>query len=894
VGGLLIRAAAVLALAFAFGAAPASAATLTELAGVQGQILDASPAKVLYWQDHDSHGPLKIRDVATGTDVTVPVPAGREVGTGFAALIDGGAMYTSFLEGGDVLSAHMEEWRNGVLTDLGFVNSTNSLMVAGNYAIWNTDPNNGPGGHELIRRELTTGTNVTVATDAINNGSVVLASGDVYYMQASLARIYKWHAGVSTQVTHGSAGETSTFPLTTGSNVAFLRTNQQQATSVFFSDGTSDSLLPGSGNPAGMTNPGRDYAVAGDWIAYTRANQTEVWTRGPAGSLAKVSTGGAAAIFASILGIIPTGQVMYDRETAGGEGTFLGVPGAHPFPVGGSEPKAFWSAGHWYIVRSSSLLRLEIGTAITTRPPPATQAHTADFALASTEPNPTFTCTLDDAAEPCDDDNHLTGLAEGPHTFVARTTAPATDHTGDTANWIVDTTPPDSFSLSTPAAAAALSNQTPELSWQAANDSGGGIASYEVAIDDQPAVSTGSATTTFTASSALADGPHSWQVRAIDAAGNTRDSETRSFTVDTEPPSAPDPGNPTDDEAVPAARPTFNWSPASDDGSGIAGYDVEIDGASARVGSEATSFTPSADLGDGEHNWRIVAVDAAGNSHGLPMIRFRVDTRPPVAVIAANPNPVLAGQSVHFDATSSTPAAAALTHFEWDLDGNASFETDTGSLAGADMSYETTGDRDVQVRVTDSAGRSATAFVPLSVTPAPLPGPPGVSINDAALVTRDAHVTLTLRWPHFATQMLVSNDGGFAGARPRPVSPELPWRLASTGPERLPKTVYVRFIGGLAGNEPYQDDIVLDETPPRIELATVKRRARGRYAIGVHASDRTSGLSAIQVATGHGATGPLLPYARRFVVASRRSPAKVRVIDRAGNRSKWTRLSIRR
>ena len=49
--------------------------------------------------------------------------------------------------------------------------------------------------------------------------------------------------------------------------------------------------------------------------------------------------------------------------------------------------------------------------------------------------------------------------------------------------------------------------------------------------------------------------------------------------------------------------------------------------------------------------------------------------------------------------------------------------------------------------------------------------------------------------PAAATGLLISNDGGFAGALPMPIAKEVPWRLDSSGPERLPKTVYLRYTG---------------------------------------------------------------------------------------------------
>jgi hypothetical protein len=122
-------------------------------------------------------------------------------------------------------------------------------------------------------------------------------------------------------------------------------------------------------------------------------------------------------------------------------------------------------------------------------------------------------------------------------------------------------------------------------------------------------------------------------------------------------------------------------------------------------------------------------------------------------------------------------------------------------------------------------------------------GPVGVSINSAALYTRSPDVTLSVVWPEGADTVLVSNDGGFAAAKAFPVADKISWTLDSSGLERLPKTVCVRFMcttpdvvglplassstGQLAtttcsgSSSSYTDDIILDQTPPVVTPPTV-------------------------------------------------------------------------
>ena len=57
--------------------------------------------------------------------------------------------------------AKLYESRDGALLDLGGANSNGSLRVKGDYAIWSNNAN-------LYRRDLTTGTTITVHTNAGN------------------------------------------------------------------------------------------------------------------------------------------------------------------------------------------------------------------------------------------------------------------------------------------------------------------------------------------------------------------------------------------------------------------------------------------------------------------------------------------------------------------------------------------------------------------------------------------------------------------------------------------------------------------------------------------------------------------------------------------------------
>jgi hypothetical protein len=172
------------------------------------------------------------------------------------------------------------------------------------------------------------------------------------------------------------------------------------------------------------------------------------------------------------------------------------------------------------------------------------------------------------------------------------------------------------------------------------------------------------------------------------------------------------------------------------------------------------------------------------------------------------------------------------------------------------------------------------------------PGPVGISINAGDQFTNDPKVTLRVVWPKLARTMFVSNDGGFAHAETTPVSREVPWHLDSSGPERLPKTVYARFEGGASGPETYQDDIILDETAPElVEVAVATESSRLVTAktlkLRIKASDATSGVEEMQITSRKSKPGKWKAFKERVSFGG--SKAYVRVRDAAGNASRWKR-----
>jgi hypothetical protein len=207
----------------------------------------------------------------------------------------------------------------------------------------------------------------------------------------------------------------------------------------------------------------------------------------------------------------------------------------------------------------------------------------------------------------------------------------------------------------------------------------------------------------------------------------------------------------------------------------------------------------------------------------------------------------------------------------------------------------------VHLRVTDGLGKQATAEQQLRVT-VPTSGQNllGVSINNGAQYTRSPDVTLTVKPPATANAFIVSNDGGFFSPTTFPAAPTVKWELDSSGPERLPKTVYLRFMLGPIISDNFTDDIILDEIPPVVQQAALvpprlpTRAARAAalksYTVNVKAKDSNSGVGKLQITANKKKPGKLLAYKTKRSVKLAAKPKFLRAQDKAGNFSAWKQL----
>jgi hypothetical protein len=159
-------------------------------------------------------------------------------------------------------------------------------------------------------------------------------------------------------------------------------------------------------------------------------------------------------------------------------------------------------------------------TVINTGPPAVTGDSSPSFAFSASESGSSFECRVDDGAfEACTTPLTLAPLADGPHEFEVRAIdlAGHTDQSAASRRFTVDTVAPDTTITAGPSGATESSTPTFEFSSSEADPT------FQCSIDDGAF----EACTTPMTLAPLADGPHEFEVRARDVAGNVDASPAR-------------------------------------------------------------------------------------------------------------------------------------------------------------------------------------------------------------------------------------------------------------------------------------------------------------------------------------------------------------------------------
>jgi hypothetical protein len=193
-----------------------------------------------------------------------------------------------------------------------------------------------------------------------------------------------------------------------------------------------------------------------------------------------------------------------------------------------------------------------------------------------------------------------------------------------------DSTAPETQIDSGPAAGSTTGDSTPTFGLLATE----GGSTFQCRIDGASFAACSGPGATHTPG-ALADGQHTFEVRAVDVASNVDATPaSRTFTVDATAPDTQIDSGPAANSTIADSTPSFGFSANEADSS----FDCRVDGAAfAACSGPGSAHTPAA-LGNGQHTLEVRATDAVGNVEATPAGRtFTVDADAPETTIDKAP-----------------------------------------------------------------------------------------------------------------------------------------------------------------------------------------------------------------------------------------------------------------
>lgn len=326
--------------------------------------------------------------------------------------------------------------------------------------------------------------------------------------------------------------------------------------------------------------------------------------------------------------------------------------------------------------------------------PAAISKNTTDsFSFAAAGSVASYECSLDNAAfSTCTSPQNLSSLTAGSRNFRVRSVDSGGVRSSITSySWVIDVTAPTLSISSSPSSMTNLSSANLIFS---GTDVGSAIAGYECALDGGAFAACSSPK----AYSSLSSGSHTFQVRAIDSAGNVSSISPASWTVDTVLPTVTISSNP--NAATNATTANFVFAGSDTGGSGIASYQCSLDNAAF-----ATCTSPKAYSGltAGSHNFQVKAIDAATNVSVAQSYTWIVDVTVPTLAISNSPSAMTNSTDASFTLLG-TDTGSGIASYQCSMDGAAfaactSPKSFTGLASGA---------HSFQAKAFDTAGNTST------------------------------------------------------------------------------------------------------------------------------------------------------------------------------------------
>jgi Bacterial Ig-like domain len=275
---------------------------------------------------------------------------------------------------------------------------------------------------------------------------------------------------------------------------------------------------------------------------------------------------------------------------------------------------------------------------LTTAPPDPSSDPSPTFAFSASEAVRGFQCAVDSGAfADCSSPTTLSALSDGQHSFSVR----ATDLAGNPGSsvpyiWTVDTAAPPQPSIDEKPLSP--SNDNPAVF--AFSDAENGVR-FECKLD--AAAFAGCLSPT---GYSVANGAHTFQVRALDAAGNVSSAASYTWTEDKTAPAIVLTTTPSNPSADPS--PAFAFSASEP----VTGFQCKVDTGAFAACSSPTTLSA---LSDGQHTFTVDATDLAGNTGSSAPYTWTIDTVNPVITLLSKPPSLTNATTASFSFTSSKP-----------------------------------------------------------------------------------------------------------------------------------------------------------------------------------------------------------------------------------------------
>ncbi len=260
---------------------------------------------------------------------------------------------------------------------------------------------------------------------------------------------------------------------------------------------------------------------------------------------------------------------------------------------------------------------------------------------------------------------------------------------------------------------SALSGTAIAFNASASSDSDGTVTKYEWDLDGNGSYETNTGAVATTSKTFATPGNRTIGLRITDNNGATATS-SQAVSIQNRAPTASFTASPA--TALSGVAIAFNASASSDPDGTIAKYEWDFDGnGTYETDAGTTASTSHAFLTTGTLTVGLRVTDDSG-AVATTTRTVTIQNSPPTAAFTATPNPVPTGTTVAYDASASKDIDGTITKYEWDLDGNGTYETNTGTTASTTSSYATVGARTIRLRVTDNTGATALTTQTVTVT----------------------------------------------------------------------------------------------------------------------------------------------------------------------------------